>query len=250
MTRVSIKFWKLGTVVAILAMWEVLSLFVLNRKLVPPPTVVFRTAAEMISSLELITHVGVSLGRVAIGFTAGSFIGLAIGIIIGRIRIFEDFVDPLLQLVRSIPPVAIVPLAMVWFGIGEESKFFIISYITVLTAILTSAEAVKAIPIIRVRAAECLGASRKQVFVRIVLPSAFPFVLTGLRIAMGFAFMSLVAAEIIASDKGIGYLIIQSRFQVQTDRMFVGLLMLGLIGYFVDQLFGLVSNTVGKKYEH
>ena len=138
---------------------------------------------------------------------------------------------------RPISPVALVPLSIIWFGIGDMSRYFIIFYGVVIIMIMNTAAGVSATPNIRLNAARCLGASRQQIFRRIIIPSAVPYILTGMRVSLGFAFMGIVAAEMIAAQSGIGYLIMQSRMLLRTDIMFVGLVTLGVLGAVIDGVF-------------
>lgn len=164
----------------------------------------------------------------------GGYIGCASGIaicaIIGRFWLARELADPVLELIRPISPVAIVPLAMLWFGIGEMSKYFIIIYATLIIVLLNTAAGVSRTPVTRVRAARCLGAAEHQVFLKVILPSAVPYILTGMRVALGFSFMGIVAAELIGAREGIGFLIMNSQLLLQTDQLFVGLLTLGVVG--------------------
>jgi ABC-type nitrate/sulfonate/bicarbonate transport system permease component len=148
-----------------------------------------------------------------------------------------DFLDPVIELIRPISPVALVPLAMLWFGIGESSKYFIIIYATIVVVLLNTAAGVSRTPEMRIHAARCLGATDLQLFWKVILPSAVPYILTGMRIALGFSFMGIVAAELIGAREGIGFLIMNSQMLMQTSQLFVGLLTLGILGLIVDRIF-------------
>lgn len=216
--------------------------------LVPSPSETLKTASQMIESGNLFIHVGVSLERVLVGYLAGCIIGVLFGAVIGRVKIVGQFAEPLLQLMRPISPVALVPLSIIWFGIGDMSRYFIIFYGVVIIMIMNTAAGVSATPNIRLNAARCLGASREQIFRRIVIPSAVPYILTGMRVSLGFAFMGIVAAEMIAAQSGIGYLIMQSRMLLRTDIMFVGLVTLGVLGAIIDGSFKIAIDRTMKRY--
>ena len=143
---------------------------------------------------------------------------------------------------------AIVPLAMLWFGIGEMSKVFVIFYATVIVLVFNTAAGVTRTPLTRVRAARCLGANEYQVFVKVVFPSAMPFILTGMRIALGFSFMGVVAAELIGAREGIGFLIMNSRQLMMTEQLFVGLLSLGVVGAIIDRAFRTILDRHTRRY--
>jgi ABC-type nitrate/sulfonate/bicarbonate transport system permease component len=205
----------------------------------------------MIVSGALLAHVGVSLQRVLVGYLAGCALGVALGTLMGRVTFIRQFADPLLQLMRPISPVALVPLSIIWFGIGDLSRYFIIFYGVVIIMIMNTAAGVAATPVLRINAARCFGATRLQIFRRIIIPSAVPYILTGMRVALGFAFMGIVAAEMIAAQSGIGYLIMQSRMLLRTDVMFVGLVTLGVLGALIDGCFKLAIDRTMKRYmEH
>jgi len=228
--------------------WAVFAANFAYPDLVPTPLETLKTATQMIVSGDLFNHVGVSLVRVLIGYLAGCIIGILVGALMGRIKIVGQFAEPLLQLMRPISPVALVPLSIIWFGIGDMSRWFIIFYGVVIIMIMNTAAGVAATPNIRLNAARCLGATRRQIFRRIVIPSAVPYILTGMRVALGFAFMGIVAAEMIAAQSGIGYLIMQSRMLLRTDIMFVGLVTLGVLGAVIDGFFKLAIDRTMKRY--
>ena len=137
---------------------------------------------------------------------------------------------------------------MLWFGIGEVSKYFIIIYATLIIVLLNTAAGVSRTPATRIRAARCLGANEYQVFLKVVLPSAVPYVLTGMRVALGFSFMGIVAAELIGAREGLGFLIMNSQLLLQTEQLFVGLLSLGVVGAIIDRVFRIVLDRYTRSY--
>jgi ABC-type nitrate/sulfonate/bicarbonate transport system permease component len=219
-----------------------------NSMLVASPEATFAKIGKMLASGELLLHVGVSLRRVLVGYIVGCSLGILLGAVIGRIRVVAELVDPVVELVRPISPVAMVPLAMLWFGIGELSKYFIIIYATVIIVLLNTAAGVSRTPIMRIRAAYCLGATDFQVFIKVILPSAVPYILTGMRVALGFSFMGIVAAELIGAREGLGFLIMNSQLLLQTDQLFVGLLTLGVLGLIVDRIFRAILARSMRRY--
>jgi ABC-type nitrate/sulfonate/bicarbonate transport system permease component len=219
-----------------------------NSALVASPAETFSKAWSMLLSGELLLHVGVSLKRVLIGYVLGCLLGILAGAMIGRYRLVRELTDPVLEIVRPISPVALVPLAMLWFGIGELSKYFIIVYATVVVVLLNTAAGVSRTPLTRIRAARCLGANDYQLFRKVILPSAVPYILTGMRIALGFSFMGIVAAELIGAREGIGFLIMNSQMLMQTAQLFVGLLTLGVVGLLVDRVFRAILARSMRRY--
>jgi NitT/TauT family transport system permease protein len=233
---------------AVLLVWHLSVGTLFNPVLVPTPGTTFAKAWSMMQSGELFMHIGVSMRRVLIGYVIGCVSGIALGALIGRIWFMRELADPVLELIRPISPVAIVPLAMLWFGIGELSKFFIIVYATVIIVLLNTAAGVSRTPITRIRAARSLGASEYEVLMKVILPSAVPYVLTGMRVALGFSFMGIVAAELIGAREGLGFLIMNSQLLLQTDQLFVGLLSLGVVGLLVDRIFRAVLARSMRRY--
>lgn len=234
-----VRKFAMGTIsiCAVLLLWHWSVGNVFNPALVPTPEQTFAKGWKMMQTGELFMHIAVSMRRVLVGYVAGCVLGIVLGAIIGRVTMVRELADPLLELIRPISPVAIVPLAMLWFGIGEVSKFFVIIYATIIIVVLNTAAGVSRTPVTRIRAARCLGATEYEVFVKIILPSAVPYVLTGMRVALGFSFMGIVAAELIGANEGLGFLIMNSQMLLQTDQLFVGLLSLGVVGLIVDRIF-------------
>ena len=232
----------------LLLLWHLMSKYVFNPVIVASPEKTFSTAWEMMQTGELFRHIGVSLWRVVVGYVIGCFFGIVLGALIGRIRLVRELTEPVLELIRPISPVAMVPLAMLWFGIGEMSKYVVILYATVIVMVLNTAAGVARAPVTRIRAAQCLGANEYQVFVKVMFPSAMPFILTGMRVALGFSFMGIVAAELIGAREGIGFLIMNSRQLMNTEQLFVGLLSLGVVGAIIDRVFRTVLDRYTRRY--
>ena len=237
----------LGSISIALVTWQVMSTFVFNPFLIPPPLEVARTAIPMILSGEILADVSISMVRVLVGFTTGSLAAVVLGVLLGRIRLLHDLLDPIIELLRYLSPTAMIPIAVIWFGIGELSKYFLIFWGTFFIVLINTIAGVWRAPIARQRAAECLGANQMQIFVLVVIPSAAPYIVTGMRVAMASAFMSIIPAEILAADSGIGYLLQKSSLLLQTNRIFVALLTICVLGFVVDRIFRfLVDRTLAR----
>jgi ABC-type nitrate/sulfonate/bicarbonate transport system permease component len=230
------------------AIWQFLSTFVFNPFLIPPPLEVIRTAIPMVLSGEIFSDVAISMTRVLVGFVSGSLAGVVLGVLLGRIRILHDLLDPIMELLRYLSPTAMIPIAVIWFGIGEMSKYFLIFWGTFFIVLVNTTAGVWRAPIARQRAAECLGANRLEIFLMVVIPSAVPYIITGMRVAMASSFMSIIPAEILAADSGIGYLLQKSSLLLQTNRIFVALLTICILGFAVDRLFRLLVERVLARY--
>jgi ABC-type nitrate/sulfonate/bicarbonate transport system permease component len=228
--------------------WQFLSTVAFNPFLIPPPLEVFRTAIPMLLSGEILSDVSISMVRVLVGFTTGSLAGVVMGVLLGRIRLLHDLFDPIIELLRYLSPTAMIPIAVIWFGIGELSKYFLIFWGTFFIVLINTTAGVWRAPVVRQRAAECLGANQLQIFVLVIVPSAVPYIVTGMRVAMASSFMSIIPAEILAADSGIGYLLQKSSMLLQTNRIFVALLTICVLGFVVDRIFRLLVDKVLARY--
>jgi NitT/TauT family transport system permease protein len=237
-----------ASLLIVFVIWQFLSTFVFNPYLIPPPIQVIRTAIPMVLSGEIAADAAISMTRVLVGFVTGSLSGILIGVLLGRVRLLHELLDPVLELLRYLSPTAMIPIAVIWFGIGEMSKYFLIFWGTFFIVVINTTAGVWRAPIARQRAAECLGASTLQIFMLVAIPSAIPYIVTGMRVAMASSFMSIIPAEILAADSGIGYLLQKSSMLLQTDRIFVALLTICLLGFLADRLFRLFADKVLTRY--
>lgn len=234
--------------VLVVLLWWAASGTLFVAELVPTPLEVGRELVDMVRTAEIFAHLAASFRRILLGYAFGCAVGLVVGLAMGGQRLFRDFMDPPLEFFRNIPPVALIPLVVSVFGIGETGKYFIISYAATIVMIFNTAAGVASTPKIRVQAALCLGARRRDIFLHVVIPSAWPYILTGLRIALGFAFTAVVAAEMLAADQGIGFLIMQSTNILEARDMFIGFFMLGTLGLLTDQVFRAVIGRLAHRY--
>jgi len=217
--------------------WHVVSTWILPSVLFPTPAKVVLKAIELADDGSLWEQVSASLGRIASGFAGGSLIGIPIGLAIGSFPIVRRLLEPYTEFLRFIPATALITVAVIWFGIGETSKIFLIIYTTVFIVIINTAAGVSAVAPNKIRAARSLGASSAQVFFFVALPATVPYILTGMRLAMANSFVTIVAAELVAANNGLGRMIWDSRMYMLVDQIFVALLVLGLLGFTADRLF-------------
>ncbi|MCL8483755.1 MULTISPECIES: ABC transporter permease [Bradyrhizobium] len=224
--------------VAIVAVWQLASsIAIVNPVLFPSPAKVLLAAIDMFRSGVLLKDLLVSLQRAAAGFVVGASLGVTLGLLTSRVRLFSIGLSPLFNLLRPIPAIALVPIAVVWFGIGEESKYFVIAYTVFLAVWLNTHHGMEHVPDTYIRAARSLGASRSLEFLQVVVPASAPHIFAGLRFGAALAFLSLVAAELTGASSGIGYRLDEARQYILVDRMFVGLIELGVLGATLDTLF-------------
>jgi ABC-type nitrate/sulfonate/bicarbonate transport system permease component len=188
-------------------------------------------------SLELFGNLYDSLRRIVAGFAVAVVLGVAVGILMARIQAVETALDPLVELIRPVSPLAIFPLAILWFGIGESSKIFLIALACAFPVILNTYAGVRGIDVNFIRASRSLGASQWEILRRVILPACMPHVFTGLRLAWGIALIVIIAAEMIGGSSGIGYMILDAQQTFRVDRVFAGIVAIGVLGFVTDQGF-------------
>jgi NitT/TauT family transport system permease protein len=237
-----------ASVVAVVVLWQVASTSWVPSILFPTPLQTLHGWVAMVREGVLLYDVRVSLGRIAIGFLLGTLIGVPLGLAMGLFRPIAVVLEPYVQFFRFVPPVAWIIPAILWFGIGETSKIFLIFYTTVFLVLLNTMAGVAAVARNQIRSARCFGASHWQLFLWVSFPATMPYVLTGMRLGMGNSFAAVVGAEFIAAQAGLGFVIIESGTWMATDRMFAGMLTLGLLGILADQLFRALSRRWASRY--
>jgi NitT/TauT family transport system permease protein len=236
------------SVLAVMLVWQVASTRWLPSILFPTPLKTAEAWVALVREGVLPYHVGVSLYRIALGFLLGTVVGVPVGLAMGLFRPVLIFLEPYVQFFRFVPPVAWIIPAILWFGIGETSKIFLIFYTTVFMVLLNTMAGVASVARNQIRSARCFGVTRWQLFLWVSLPATMPYVLTGMRLAMGNSFAAVVGAEFIAAQAGLGFLIIDSGTWMATDRMFAGMLTLGLLGILADMLFRMVIARWAGRY--
>lgn len=176
-------------------------------------------------------HIFWSLSRVLIGFVIGSAAGIVLGILMGWFKPVSALFRPIFELLRPIPPIAWIPLSIVWFGLGEMSKYFLIMYSAFCAVTMNAYSGVRSVDPELMGAARMLGASNRQVFTTIVLPSCVPQIFSGLQIAVGTSWATVVAAEMVRSSEGVGWVIIRGQDSNSTVQILVGIVAIGIVGY-------------------
>jgi NitT/TauT family transport system permease protein len=217
--------------IAFLLIWEVVvRLGEINQLLVPAPASVLRTMLDMTIDGRLPWAVAVSLMRVLQGFIYGSILGIGLGLLVGWFRAFEDVVDPLVGAIYPIPKSALFPLFILWFGLGETSKVMTIMIGVVFLVLINTVTGVKAIDPVLLKAARDLGANRRQIFVKVVIPGALPNIFTGLRLGAGMALILVFITEIEATKAGLGYLLWESYQLLLVKQVFGCTIAFGILG--------------------
>ena len=208
--------------------------------LMPAPTSIAVTAAGMIASGELFFHLMASLKREAVAFLL-SMTAIPLGIAMGWWRGVYDQVSPIMEILRPIPPLAWIPLSILWFGIGDTQNEFIIFLGIFFPILVNTVVGVKNIEPNLVRAARSLGAPEYKVLTRVVFKGALPQIITGIRIGLGVGWMALVAAELVGANSGLGFVINDARSMLRTDIIVVGMLTIGLVGLLIDSMIRVLS---------
>lgn len=233
---------------SLFVLWHLASIYLVSSVLFPPPAIVFRKAVILVLNGVLLEHLWASVQRILVGFIAGSLLGIPIGLAMGSFRPVRQVLEPYTEFLRFIPSVAMITVAVIWFGIGEASKIFLIIYTTIFIVILNTAAGVSAIANNKIRAAQALGATPGQIFFHVALPATVPYILTGMRLAMANSFTTIVAAELIAANEGLGKMLWDGRMFMLVDDIFVSLVSLGLLGFAVDRMFRWSIYTFAGKY--
>jgi ABC-type nitrate/sulfonate/bicarbonate transport system permease component len=233
---------------SLFVLWHLASIYLVSSVLFPPPAIVFRKAVILVRNGVLLEHLWASVQRILVGFIAGSLLGIPIGLAMGSFRPVRQVLEPYTEFLRFIPSVAMITVAVIWFGIGEASKIFLIIYTTIFIVILNTAAGVSAIATNKIRAAQALGATPGQIFFHVALPATVPYILTGMRLAMANSFTTIVAAELIAANEGLGKMLWDGRMFMLVDDIFVSLVSLGLLGFSVDRMFRWSIYTFAGKY--
>jgi NitT/TauT family transport system permease protein len=216
--------------------WAVTALALIDPLFLPGPGAVLGRFRTWLLDGNLLEDAGISTFRVIAGFLASALLALPLGLIIGAYRPVRAFCEPLLEFARYLPAVAFVPLVLLWSGIGEFSKIALIFIGTFFQMVLMLSEDVARVPMPQVEAARTLGAGNGEVIRLVLLRSALPAMFDTLRITLGWAWTYLVVAELVAANSGLGYAILKAQRFLQTDRIFVGIIVIGLIGLGTDQL--------------
>jgi NitT/TauT family transport system permease protein len=231
-----------------IVIWEMLS-WRFRPLFLPSPGLTLQAVAELWDDGTLIQSIGASLARILAGWSLGLVIGIPVGIVMGYFSFVRRLLDPYVEFFRFIPPIAFVTLAVIWLGPGEASKVALILYTTIFIVMINTIAGVLSVSELRLRAAATLGANRLQTLLTVIFPSTVPYMVTGARIAMGNSFLTIVSAEIVAAQVGLGSMIWTSRNYGKTEWVFVGIIALGLLGYTCDRVVRIVVKRMLRRYD-
>lgn len=236
----------------VLAPWVVLVLLwyavsrsgLINPGLVPSPVQVGERAWELLVHGHLARDMLRSTERVLVGVVLGTLLAVPVGFVLGWYREVRRFIDPVINFFRALPPIALIPLVIVYFGIGELAKIVILFYAAFFAAVIVMYEGIAQISPIYVRVARTLGATDEEIFRRVIVPLAVPHMLTALRVALGVAWATLVAAELLAAREGLGAVIENAATFFQLDIIYVGIISIGFIALFMDLILRAIARRL------
>ena len=209
---------------------------VVDKGLLPSPWEVFRHFLTMMTEKQLWLDIVLSARRVLVGVFAGLALAVPVGFLLGWYKGLRSFVDPVINFFRALPPIALIPLVIVYFGIGEPARVSVLIYAAFFSGVIVIYEGIKLIPSIYIRVSKALGATDFEIFPRIVVPAALPHVLTAFRVAVGVCWTTLVAAELVAAERGLGAVIVSGQNFFQVPTIFVGIIMIGAVALLMDKL--------------
>lgn len=224
--------------VAFILLWEgCVRVGVIDQRFLPPPSKIAVNYWELLLSGEIFRHTVASLKRVAVGLSLAAASGIGLGVAMGASSRFRVYVNAMVELFRPVPPIALIPLAIFWLGIGDSSKVFLIFIACFFPILLNTLNGVLGADPSLVNLYRTMGATRSQVLWNVLLPSALPQILTGLRISAGIGLIVLVAAEMVGAYDGLGYLILYAERTWLLETMFAGIITISVIGYLLNQVF-------------
>ena len=240
------RFWSIVTLVILAVLWVLSSQYEwVNPIFWPAPEAVgeqfIATTTEGYRAFMLWQHVGYSVSRVLAGVFFGCLVGIPLGLAMGLSTIMRGFFDPIVEFMRPIPPLALIPLMIIWFGIGEQSKVILLSLATVFIMTLAARAGVSSVRVSKVHAAYSLGASKWQILRHVILPNALPEIFTGVRTAMGVCWATVVAAELVAANVGVGFMIMAASKFMSSDLVVLGVIIIGIIGFAIEMLMRLLE---------
>ncbi|MGA3188924.1 MAG: aliphatic sulfonate ABC transporter permease SsuC [Bryobacteraceae bacterium] len=220
---------------SLLCLWQVSgNLGWLSTRVLPTPSAVLRAGYQLAMSGELAHHIGISSRRAAIGFAIGGLLGLLLGILTGSSRIAERLIDSTVQMLRTVPHLALIPLVILWLGVGESAKVFLVALGVMFPIYLNTHHGVRTVDPGLIEMGRVYGLQRWGLFRKILLPGALPSILVGVRYALGVMWLTLIVSETIAATSGIGYLAMNAREFMRTDVVVLSILLYALLGKLAD----------------
>ncbi len=226
-----------GVPVLIILIWQLLSQFgLISNRVLPAPTAVAQAGIQLAVSGELFRHVYASASRALTGFAIGGFLGFILGLLNGTFRLSERLLDTSIQMLRNIPHLAMIPLVILWFGIDDKARIFLVAIGVLFPIYINTFHGIRTVDQDLLEMGRVYGLKPWELFSQIILPSALPSILVGVRYALGIMWLTLIVAETIAADTGIGYMAMNAREFLQTDIVVFSILMYALLGKLADSI--------------
>jgi NitT/TauT family transport system permease protein len=226
----------LAVPIAVLLLWEVAARAALLPRYLPAPSVIALSFWQMAASGDLFANASVSLFRAATGFAIGAVCGAVVGLVAGVSPRVERFYEPIISLTYPVPKIAMLPIIFAWFGLGDPAKIAVITASVFYPVYIAAFYGAKATSLLHVWSAQNMGAGRLRIFFRVVVPSALPQLLNGLRIGLAISFVVMFTAELIAGRDGLGYVIDSAEDGLRFDVMWVAIIAIGIMGFSADRL--------------
>lgn len=233
--------------IVILIMWKIFcALGVWSSFILPPPEKVFKTFLKLVKDGSIFLHIGISLRRVFIGFGISAIMAIPLGILFGIYSRAYDYWKGLFNFLRNVPPLAMIPMLILWFGIGEKTKVIIIILASFFPIFTSTLKGIRNCDSKLIEVGRAFEMSRLQIINRIIIPNAILDIAVGLKLALGYSFRGIIGAELIAASSGLGYLISDGKEMSRTDVVIVGIITIGVLGIICDKLFGILVKKVSK----
>jgi len=246
-------------VLTLLVLWHVMSVAYDLQQILPPPLAVARTIVNTLTlnyeqrwlyGPNIYEHLGASFVRAVSGFAIAAAVAIPLGLFVGRFVAVREFVDPVIRSLYPIPGIAWIPLAILWFGLGNTAVIFVVFIAEFFPLYFNTEAGARNIPPILVDAARCFGARRLTLLRRVILPASIPFIITGMRIALGGAWRMIVAGEMLASQSGIGSILMESRYQFRATDLMMAMILISVVGYITERLIvGTLEKKTTEKWE-
>ncbi len=233
------RFWSILTLFILAVLWILSGVYKWTDPIFwPSPGAVAKqftaTATEGYRYFTLWQHIGYSVFRVVTGVFFGCLVGIPLGFAMGLSTMFRGVFDPIVEFMRPIPPIALIPLVVLWFGIGEKAKIILLFLTAVFIMTIAARSGVSSVKLSKVHVAYSLGASKWQVLRYVILPNALPEIFTGLRTSMGVCWATVIAAELVAANVGIGFMIMVAANFLSSDLVVLGIIIIGVIGFAIE----------------
>ena len=244
-----LPIWFKGLVLpaVVIVVWQTISMLgYVADTVLPSPLLIVQSFISLLMSGELFEHLGISIFRAFVGFLLGAGIGLSLGLIVGFSKRSEGYVDPTMQMLRTIPSLAVTPLFILWFGFDELSKILLIAFASFFPIYVNTFNGIRSVDAKLFDVARVLEFSKRKQLTRLIFPASLSSILLGLRLSLGAAWLSLVVAELMGSSSGVGYLIMDARQFSQTEKVFVGIIIFGIVGKLTDSFVKLLEKRLLK----